>query len=54
MPRKSEEEIKADQVKEDPKEVAPQIVEVPITLELINNKLNYIISKLDQSSNPIN
>jgi len=34
-------------VEEEPKEEVKQVVqEVPINLELINNKLNYIISQL--------
>jgi hypothetical protein len=31
-------------------EQGTRIVEVPINLELINNKLNYLISKIDSMS----
>lgn len=60
MPRKTQEEMRQD-FKEDPNTEAqahaqtqqPQteIVEVPINLELLNNKINFIISELAQIKN---
>ena len=52
MPRKTKEEIEAEAKKEKVAEDVPQqqqagIIEVPINLELLNNKLNYVITKLD-------
>ena len=58
MPRKTKEEleaeVKAKKEKEEKvtEEVSQQqqggIVEVPINLELLNNKLNYLITRIDQ------
>ena len=55
MPRKDAKEM-SEEVKEQKTEIekAPEqiqeqgIIEVPINLELINNKLNYLISKIDK------
>ena len=47
MPRKDEKDLQEEKAKEIEQ---PQqgMVEVPINLELLNNKLNYIISKIEQ------
>ena len=59
MPRKDKEDLekeskaKAQAVHEENKsqEQESGIVEVPINLELLNNKVNYIITRLDQLIN---
>lgn len=56
MPRKTQDELEEEaQEKIEKKEEVEQpqsqqqgIVEVPINLELLNNKLNYLITKTDE------
>lgn len=52
MPRKTQEEIGQEVQVETPQ--TPQgVMEVPINLELLNNKINYIISKIDMMTSSI-
>lgn len=46
--RKKREETEEPEEQEKQQSGQTQIVEVPINLELINNKLNYIITSVDQ------
>ncbi len=49
-PKKLKEKLPEEEQEEEQAEQGTQIVEVPINLELINNKLNFIIAKLDSMS----
>ena len=43
-----EEKQEEEQPVQEGQEIGTQIVEVPINLELLNNKLNYLIASVDQ------
>ena len=47
MPRKTQEEIEQEAKEVETPQSQQGVMEVPINLELLNNKLNYIISKID-------